>query len=292
VGQTIWSGLTTGAIFALVASGFTLTMIPTGVFNFAQGALVIGGTFLAYTWMEHLGVGLVPALLLNILVGIGLGLMCELVTIRPLRWTRAVGGGPSELITTVGMATALVGAYGLIWGYDPLKVPFDGPTGAISLFGVRAQPVEAILVGVAIAVAVALAWAFHYTRIGHACTAVAEDRDAAMLRGINVNLLSLGAFGASGALAAGAAIFIGPVTLAVPTLANTLTLGGFVALAVGGERSFIGGLLGGFGVGLVQALSTRYIGSDTTQIAVLAVLMATLMVRPEGLGGAVAVRDV
>lgn len=292
MGQTIWSGLTTGAIFALVASGFTLTMIPTGVFNFAQGALVVGGTFLTYTWMVDLGIGIFPALLLNICAGILLGLMCELITIRPLRMSRAVGGGPSELVTTVGMATALIGAYGLIWGYDPLKVPFDGPTNAVSFLGIRAQPVEIMLVGCAILVAVALHWAFRYTRIGHACMAVAEDRDAAMLRGVNVNLLSLGAFGASGALAAGAAILIGPVTLAIPHIANTLTLGGFVALAVGGERSFVGGLIGGFGVGLVQALSTRYIGGDTTQIAVLAVLLATLVIRPEGLGGAAQVRNV
>src|ERR1700760_3084629 len=119
---TIWSGLTLGALYALIASGFTLSLLPSGVFNFAQGALVVGGTFLTYHWFTEAGLGLIPALLLNAVAGIVMGVICEVVTVRPLRR----GGSPTgqaELITTVGMSTAITGALGLVWGFQALQVP-------------------------------------------------------------------------------------------------------------------------------------------------------------------------
>src|ERR1700754_3650092 len=108
MGATIWSGLTLGALYALISSGFTLSLLPSGIFNFAQGALVVGGTFLTYYWFHSLGVALVPALLLNAVCGIVAGVICEVVTVRPLR-RGAAAGGPAELITTVGMSTAITG---------------------------------------------------------------------------------------------------------------------------------------------------------------------------------------
>src|SRR3954453_19586987 len=82
---TIWSGLTLGALYALISSGFTLSLLPSGVFNFAQGALVVGGTFLTYYWFTDLGLPLIPALLLNAAAGIVAGIICEVATVRPFR---------------------------------------------------------------------------------------------------------------------------------------------------------------------------------------------------------------
>jgi branched-chain amino acid transport system permease protein len=156
---TIWSGLTLGALYALIASGFTLSLLPSGVFNFAQGALVVGGTFLTYYWFTDLGLGLIPAILLNALAGIFMGIVCEVVTVRPLR-RGAVPGGPAELITTVGMSTAIVGALGLAWGFQALRVPFHGPTQQVHFLGINADPVEIILVVMAVVVAVGLSFWF------------------------------------------------------------------------------------------------------------------------------------
>ena len=286
MGVTIWSGLVQGAIYALVATGFIVTLIPSGVFNFAQGALVVGGTFLTYHWLQTVGVGWFPALLLNAVAGILIGSFCELVTVRPLRWGRRIEGGPAELVTTVGMATALTGIYGLVWGYLPLAVPFSGPTGTVTILGVNVTPVQIVVVGGAIVVSVALFVWLRLTMLGQACLAVSENRDAAMLRGINVNLLSIGAFAAAGCLAGLSAMAIGPITYALPTLGNSLALGGFVALVIGGETSFIGGLIGGFLTGLVFAFATRYLGASYASLSVLALLLLTLAVRPHGLGGA------
>ena len=84
----------------------------------------------------------------------------------------------------------------------------------------------------------------------------------------------------------------GPITYAMPTLGTTLALGGFVAIALGGEGSFIGGLLGGLLVGIVSALATRYINANYSDISVLVLLLVTLAVRPRGLGGIAEARHV
>jgi branched-chain amino acid transport system permease protein len=292
MGLAIASGLTLGAIYALIASGFTLAQVPSGVFNFAQGALVVAGAFLAYYFFTDLELPLVLTLLLTTAAGLVLGAVCEVATVRSLRWGKAKKGGPAELVTTVGMATLLVGAMGLIWGYNPLSVPFHGPTKVVEIAGVRVDPIQIILVVASVVGAVGLHLWFRLTRLGQSCLAVAEDRDAAMLRGINVNLVSTGAFAAAGGLAAVSGMLIGPITYALPTLASPFALAGFVALALGGQSNFLGGLFGGMLVGLVSTFAARYIGPNYDDIAVLALLLGVLTVKPQGLSGVGAVRRV
>lgn len=290
---TIWSGLTLGAIYALVAAGFNLSLLPSGVFNFAQGALVVGGAFLTYYWFTTLGLPLVAVIALNAAAGAVAGVICEVVTVRPLRWgVPALGASRAELITTVGMSVAIAGACGLKWGYQPLAVPFHGPSKVVTALGLYATPVQITLVIAAIVACVGLSIWFHRSLLGQACLAVAEDRGAAMHRGINVNVLSIGGFAAAGMLGGLSAMVIGPITYAYPTLGNTVALGGFVAVASGGEGSFIGGLFGGFLVGLVSQFGARYLGGTWADLMVLGVLLVTLLVRPKGLGGIVATRNV
>jgi branched-chain amino acid transport system permease protein len=281
---TAWSGLTLGAVYALVSLGFTLSLLPSAVFNFAQGAIVVAGTFLVYAFLEQQGWALIPALIVNIFIGAGLGIACEVLCVRPLRWRGRVGSQQNELVTTVGLSTAIIGLIGIKWGYNPLLVPFHGPSTPVHFLGIVASPNEIVLLALAIVAALVLHVWFHVTRYGQACLAVAEDREAATLRGINVNLLSLGGFAAAGILGTISAFAIGPVTYAIPTLANTIALGGFVAIALGGQGSFIGSLFGGLLVGLVSSFATRYIGANYADLAVLALLLVTLMARPTGLG--------
>jgi branched-chain amino acid transport system permease protein len=287
---TIWTGLVLGSIYALVATGFTIAMVPTGVFNFAQGAIVVGGTFVTYQLLAASGVAAGWALLLTALAGAGGGLLCEVLTVRPLRW--AGGDVDNAIITTVGGSTALIGLIGVKWGYQPLQVPFPGPTGFVHFLGTVASPVQIFVVGVAILAAVALEGLFRYTRRGQACLAVAEDRDPAMLRGVNVSRLSLVAFIAAGAFGGVVGYLIGPITYANANFGLTLALYGFVAVALGGEGSFVGGLLGGLVVGLASTFATTYIGANYGDLVVLALLLATLGLRPKGLGGAAHARSV
>lgn len=287
---TVWSGLTLGSVYVMVSLGFTLSLLPSGIFNFAQGAIAVAGAFLTYEWF-HRGLGLIEVLLLNAAIGAALGIVCELVAVRPLR-RGGRGTGQGELITTVGVSTAVIGALGVIWGDLPLNVPFHGPNKSVHFLGIVAAPVEIVLLISAIVVGVGLHFGFRKTRWGQACLAVAEDREAASLRGVNVNLLSLLGFASAGLLGTVAAIAIGPITYASTDLVNTLALGGFVAIAMGGQGSFIGGIMGGLLVGLVNAFATRYLGAPYTSLSVLLLLLVTLAARPTGLGGAAEARNV
>jgi branched-chain amino acid transport system permease protein len=288
--NTIWTGLVLGSIYALVATGFTIAMVPTGVFNFAQGAIVVGGTFVTYQLLAVSGVPDGWALILTALAGAVAGLLCEVLTVRPLRWAR--GSVDNALVTTVGASTVIAGLIGVKWGYLPLRVPFHGPSGYEHFLGAVASPLEIFTVAGAVVSALALEALFRYTRRGQACLAVAEDRDPAMLRGVNVSRLSLAAFTAAGAFGGLAGFLIGPTTYADVTLAPTLALAGFVAVALGGQGSFTGGLLGGLVVGIVSTLAATYVGANYADLAVLALLLTTLALRPKGLGGAATARSV
>jgi branched-chain amino acid transport system permease protein len=289
---TIWSGLVQGSILALIALGFILALLPSGVFNFAQGALVVSATYGTYVWLHDLGVPVIVALLANAVLGAVAGALSEVIAIRPLRWMRVPSNTSAELVTTIGLSTAIVGLLGVIWGYSPLSVPWRGPTRILTIAGVRMLPIEVVLVAGAVGAALLLFGVFRFTLIGQACRAAAEDRETAMLRGVNVSLLSIGGFTAAGVLAGVSAFAIGPETYAVPTLANSLALGGFVALAMGGELSFIGALGGGLVVGLVESFAGRYLGANYVNMSVLAVLLTTLVIRPKGLAGRSGVRVV
>jgi branched-chain amino acid transport system permease protein len=288
---TIWSGLVLGAVYASVAFGFSMSMLPSGVFNFAQGAIVVAGTYLTYGLLGHRA-GVAPVLVLDVTAGAVLGTLCEIVCVRTLRRAHPSSAQQNELVTTIGISTAIVGALGLRWGYLPKSVPFVGPSTSIHFFGVIAQPDQILLVAGAIVTAVALHLWFHRTRLGQACLAVAEDRPAASLRGINVEMFSVVGFAAAGAFGMLSATAIGPITYALPALANTIALGGFVAIALGGSGNFLGSLIGGLTVGTVSSVTTRYIGGNYADLVILSLLLLVLLVRPSGLGARVAMRSV
>jgi branched-chain amino acid transport system permease protein len=287
---TIWTGLVLGSIYALVATGFTIAMIPTGVFNFAQGAIVVGGTFVTYQLLVTSKVPAGWAVVLTALAGAVLGLLCEVLAVRPLRWAR--GTLDNALVTTVGASTAIIGLIGVKWGYLPLQVPFPGPTGNVRFLGTVASPVEIFTVVAAVGSALALEALFRYTRRGQASLAVAEDREPAMLRGVNVSRLSLLAFAAAGAFGGLVGFLIGPITYANASFGATVALYGFVAVAFGGEGSFVGGLIGGWVVGIVATFATTYLGANYSDLTVLALLLVTLALRPRGLGGTASARNV
>lgn len=289
--ETLWSGLTLGAVYVIVALGFLVSYLPSGVINFAQGAVVAAGTYLTYQWFKD-GMSTWLAIVLNLVCGVALGVFCEVVAIRPLRWGIVRKGQSSELVTTVGVSTMIIGIIGIIWGDNALSVPFHGPQSITRFVGIVTPPVAIYMVVASVVAGVGLHLLFRKTRWGQACLAVAEDRASAGLRGINVNLLSLIAFGGAGALGTVSAILIGPITYATPSVGTSLALGGFVAIAMGGNGSFLGCLGGGLAVGVVSAFATRYLGAAYSNSSILILLLIVLSVRPAGLAGVGGTRNV
>ena len=277
----IWSGLGVGAIYALVAVEYNIVFVATGVFNFAQAQLAVSGTFLAYFFATKAHLPWELVVLASAAGAAGLAVFEEFAAVRPLQGK----GGHGELVTTLGAAVAMEGAALLIWGSDPLRVPYPGPNQPLTVLRGRVLPVELALVAASIVVVVLLRWFMKRTMIGLACLAAAENRPAAMLKGVNVRMLSLLFFAVAGALAGATGILVGPVTYAVYDGGNALALMGFLALAIGGFGSQAGALVGGLGAGIVQALSLRYLGNDYANIVLFGMLVSLLLVRPQGLFG-------
>jgi branched-chain amino acid transport system permease protein len=258
----------------------------SGVFNFAHAQLLMVGTFVAYWGLAEAKLPLLLVFLIDAVVVGVLAVLEERIAIRPIKGTEG------QLVTTVGVATLLGGASELIWGGQPLTVPFLSGNNVWSVFGGRVLPVELLLIAVAVVLAILLIVYGRTSLIGLATLAMAEDREAASLRGVNVRALALGAFALSGVLAGVLGPIVGAKTFAVATLGSALALKGFVALALGGFGSITGGLIGGLAIGMIEQYSARYLGSSYSNLMVFAVLLLVLMARPTGLFGTVRERMV
>lgn len=273
----IWGGLALGAIYALVAIGYNIVFIASKTFNFAQAQLMMVGAFVAYsslvTWELPWGV----AILLAAIVVAVVAAIEERIAIRPVKDVHNV------LVTTLGASIFLDGAAQLIWGSQPLTVPFFGGNDAVTLLGGRTYPVEIALILIVILLVALLVLISRRSMIGLVLLGMSEDREAAQLRGVNVRAMAFSAFVAAGALAGMLGLFVGSKTFAVSTLGAALALKGFVVLAIGGFGSIPGTLVGGLLVGLSEAYASRYLGGEYANLAVFTILIAVLLVRPAGL---------
>jgi len=282
----IWAGLAIGAIYALTAIAYTIVLVPSGTFNFAQAFFVMLGTFLAYTTIVTWELPVVVAILVCGAVAGVAGYLEERVALRPIRGQ----GSHAELVTTVGFGFLLTGISQLIWGTSPLSVPFFIDNASIELLGGRIRPNDVLLIVLAVAVAVGL-WLFsRRSIIGLASLAAAEDAEAARLKGVNVHRLSGLAVVVACCLSGLVGPLIAPKTFAETSLGTSLVIVAFVAVVLGGFGSFIGAAVGGFAMGLIEALGGRYIGVEYGNLLVLGVLVAVLFLRPNGLFGASAKR--
>jgi branched-chain amino acid transport system permease protein len=282
----VYAGLSLGAVYALVAIGYNIVYIASHSFNFAQAQLMMIGAFVAYAGFVTLGLPAVIVIAMAMAAVMLLSAVEERIAVRP------VADHQTQLITTLGFGTVLTGVAQLIWGTQPLQVPFPLGSKVLTILGGRVFPVEVALVLFAVLLVVAINLYTRRRMNGLAVIAMSQDEEAATLRGINVRKLAFAAFAVTGLLSGLMGVLIGPKTYAVTTLGAALALKGFVALAIGGFGSMYGGLIGGFVVGLVEQYVTRYFGSEFSTLSVFVVLLLVLLIRPTGLFGRVQERMV
>lgn len=277
----VLGGLVVGSIYVLVALGYNVALLASGAFNFAQAAVVMFGTFIAYQFGVLDGLPLPLVLAVGAAAGALVGILIEIVAIRPVQG-RGVHG---ELVTTVGASIVLEGVAVLTWGDQALPLNAVVSSRVVSIGGGRVSIDGLVIIGFALVVFLAL-WTWSRRTLGGlACLAASEDRTAASLRGVNVRLMSILALAFAGALGGLAGPIVGTATFAVVTLGTAITLKAFLALAIGGFGSFPGAAVGGLLVGLIESLTSRYAGADWAAIVLFALLLATLTVKPSGLFG-------
>lgn len=276
---TVWSGLSVGAIYALVAMAYNVGLMTSGVLNFAQAQFVGIALFAMYLLLVPLGLPAIVAVVVTVAVVTILALVQEELTIRPVPPSRLY---PTALITTIGASLVISSLIGRLGGTNIFGVPLIVNNAAFDLFGGRVQPSDLLLVGVAILAAIGLELMSTRTTFGLAGLATSEDRDAAALRGINYRRMVLLSFALGGAIAAIAGIASVEKTYAVAGVADSYVVKSFVCLALFGFGSQKGALAGGATVGLVEAFAGRYFGADYSNLSVMILLLVVLMLRPGG----------
>ena len=285
--QFAFSGLTVGAIYALVALGFTLIYNASDIINFAQGEFVmLGGMITVFAALA--GVPLPVAALIAIAVTTGVGLALHRFAIEPAR-----GASPVALIMiTIGASVFLRGVAQIVFdkrfhslpplfGNDPIK------------FGGAAILPQSLVVLAGAAVIVILLWLFiERTLLGKAVIATAANRLAARLIGVNTRRIIEFSFAISAVIGAIAGILITPIALTSYDAGTLLALKGFAAAMLGGIGSPLGAVVGGLIIGMIEALCAGYISSSYKDAAAFLIILIVLVAMPQGLFGRVKVERV
>ncbi|MGC2712932.1 MAG: branched-chain amino acid ABC transporter permease [Pseudolabrys sp.] len=278
--QFAFSGLTVGAIYALVALGFTLIFNSSDVVNFAQGEFVMLGGMVT-VFATAAGVPLPLAALLAILVAVAVGLLLHRLAIEPAR-----GASPITLIIiTIGASILLRGLAATFFdkNYHSLP-PFFGSEPLI--IGGAALLPQSIVVLMGVGLIVVLLWAFlTRTLTGKAMLATAANRLAARLVGINTSAVVGLSFMISAAIGALGGILAAPITLTNYDVGTMLALKGFAAAMLGGMGNPLGAVAGGLLLGLLEAFTAGYVSSQYKDAVAFIVILLVLFAMPQGLFG-------
>ena len=279
--QFVASGLTVGAIYALVALGFSIIFNASGVINFAQGEFVMIGGMSAVS-LAGTGAPMPLALAGAVLIAAAVGLLLERLAIGRARKADVV----TLIIITIGAAMFLRGAAQLVWDKRVHALaPLSGDR-PIEVLGATILPQSLWVFGVTLLVVVALSWFFRRTRLGNAMLATSFNRLAAELVGIDVRAVLFASFGLAAALGALAGVLVAPITFTAYDAGIMLGLKGFAAAILGGLGSFSGAIVGGLVLGLLESLGAGYVSSAYKDVIAFAVILAVLFFKPEGILGA------
>ncbi|MER0239973.1 branched-chain amino acid ABC transporter permease [Fulvimarina sp. MAC8] len=275
------TGIGLGSMYGLIALGFQVTYSVSSTVNFAQGSVVMLGAVLGYIFSQRYGLPVVIAYPLAIL-GCGLfGILVEMLLVRPF----VLRGSEAWLMATVAGGIFLDNAVLFTFGNEPRSLPSALTQTNWSVFGTGIYPQQVLIPLAAIGVAVFLHVLFRHTRKGRALLAVVQNVVAAKLMGINTTVMVSGAFAISSMLAAVAGLLIAPLFSVHSDMGTLFGLKAFAVAILGGMTSASGVMLAGLIYGLVEAFVTTYLGSSYTYIAVFALVIVALTIKPAGLFG-------
>jgi branched-chain amino acid transport system permease protein len=293
--QELVNGLTTGALYALVALGFSMVYGVLKLLNFAHGDLYMVGAYIGFfviQWFggaQHLSIA-VPLLLVimfvlaEALVG-GLGVAIERFAYRPLRDAPRI----APLITAIGVSFFLESSALLLFGaqyrvYN--TADFISLSSGIQIGSVTIDSVQILVLVLGVVLMAGLQLLVNRTRLGRQMRAVAADREAAEMLGINVNFVITATFFLGSALAGVAGIMGGLLFNQVTsTIGFIAGLKAFTAAVVGGIGSIPGAMLGGLVIGVAESFVTGYISSTYSNLIVFGILIVVMLIRPSGLLG-------
>lgn len=277
--QTVIGGLALGAIYALVALGFSLVYRTMGLVNFAHGQIVMIGAFTASTFYMTSHLPFALAIVIALAVTALLGVVIEFV-LRPLE------GRDFDLmlIGTIGFGVMLEALAIIIWGATGRAVPSPIDTAPIDIGGIKIRTYSLVVLAVAAVATVGLVWFLQRTKLGAAMQAVAMDRDAATAVGIHVGRSNAIAFAIGAGLAALAGGLAGPMLYVNASLGGSLGIKGFAAAILGGFGDVRGAVVGGLCIGILDSWAAGQF-EGYSELVVFIVFTVAIMARPTGIFG-------
>ena len=285
--QFAFSGVTVGAIYALVALGFTLIYNSSGVANFAQGEFVMLGGMVTF-FATAAGLPLLPAALLAIMVAGIAGLLLHRLAIEPAKRASPV----TLIIITIGASIFIRGVTAIVLDKNFHSLPPFFGSEPFVIGGATLLP-QSLVVLVGAALVLLALWLFmSRTLYGKALLATAANRTAAQLTGINTTMMTTIAFVISAVIGAIGGIIVTPITLTFYDAGTMLALKGFAAAVLGGMGNPLGAVIGGLLLGLLEQFSAGYLSSQYKDAVAFIVILLVLFTMPQGLFGAKSVERV
>jgi branched-chain amino acid transport system permease protein len=279
--QLLPSGITIGAIYAIVALGFVTIARASQIVNFAQGEFVMLGGVVTFALLKGAGLPYGLAILLAILLVTLIGFLLHLLVIYPLRKASI----PILLMATLGASFFISSTSGLGFGQLPKTLPpFTGGQPFL-IAGFSVAPQNLWVLGATFGLLIFLYLLSHRTWVGKAMEASSTDPLGADLSGISRNLMVFSAFGVSAGMGSVAGILITPIFYTSYSSGTLLGLKGFIAAVLGGWGKNSGAILGGFILGIVESLSIAFIPSGYKDAVAFVILLLILYFRPKGILG-------
>jgi branched-chain amino acid transport system permease protein len=287
IANLVVGGLAAGCLYAMVGIAIVIVLNITDIANFAQGEMAMLATFFAYWLMDGVGLPWWQAVSVALVFGLVQGIVIQQVVIRPLI------GGPvlSAIIATLGLNIVLNSVAGLIWGHQTYTFPSPfafSPPFLIAGVPVSVDSVVNIAVGLVIIIGMTLF--LRFTWIGLGLRAASQNQTVARLMGVSITQTSAIAWGLGGLVGAVAGILTAPALFLDTNLMSALLIKAFAGGVLGGLNSLIGVFLGCLTLGVAENLTGAYLSPSFADAITFIIIIAVLIVRPEGIFGRVRIR--
>lgn len=277
--QQVVNGLLVGAIYALMALGLMVILGILRIINMAQGELYMLGGYFCFLCVVTLGMPYFPAIVAAMIATAGVGMLMDRVTVRPLVRRPFY----MVFLSTFAVSIILQNAAELIWGPDPQMIPTPFSPSPIVIGPIFLTAQKLFILAAAVCAVAAFAAFLRFTRVGMAIRALARDRDAALLMGIDADRIQSITFGLGAALAAAAGALLGAMFNVYPTMGQLPLLKGFTLVVMGGMGSVGGIFVAGLMLGVAEGLTAGFLSTGYVDLVAFVTMLAVLMVRPEGM---------
>ena len=278
--QQILNGLAIGSVYTLVALGLTVVFGILGIAHFAHGSLAMFGGYLTFVFSTSMGLSFFASIAMAMPVGAVMGMLIERLAYRPVRDAPHI----NAFIIALGLTMMLEGGNLLLFGADQviIQTPYQK---VFDFGGIFVAQLRMVVIVTAITLVAVVTLLLLKTKTGKSVRAVAQNRLAAVLMGVNVNFVSSVVFAISSALGVAAGALIGALLALAPGVGESFAVKGFAVLILGGLGSLPGAILGGLVLGVSESLAAGFLSSAYKDVISFLIMILVLLVMPQGLMG-------